>query len=157
MSRFADDDRGVSVAVTHVLTIGITAILISGLLIGSSTLLETERERGATQSLETIGERLAGEIASVDRLAANDTDEINMTVKHPRRVAGSTYSIRTDDTCSSSPLVTDMSCLILSANGENVEVAVPLATDVHVGGSASGGSIAIVYDGSNIRIESGGR
>lgn len=162
-SRFRADDRGVSIAVTHVLTIGITTVLIAGLLIGAGSLLDSERERGARESLETIGERLSSEMASVDRLAENDTT-VKLYVEHPRTVSGSRYTIETatGTDCSSRPLLDDTeTCLVLTATGKNVEVAVPVAIDAKVDGSASGGPIEITYEmvggDHTIRIESDSR
>lgn len=41
------DDRAVSSAVTHALALGITAILMSGLLIAAGTMLDDQRENSA--------------------------------------------------------------------------------------------------------------
>ena len=67
MSRkqsFPADRRAVSVTITHVLTIGITTILISGLLIGTGTLLDSQKDRATYDEKSTIGDRLAGEITA---------------------------------------------------------------------------------------------
>lgn len=158
------DDRGVSVAVTHVLTIAITTILITGLLFSVSTLLDNQRERSAEQSMETTGERLASEIASVDRLGGSGNESINMTIDHPRRAGGFPYSIRTENgSCASSSIVNDTSCLVLSTNGGSAAVAVPVTVRnaEAIDGSATGGEIVIRYEeiGGNetIVIESDSR
>lgn len=144
---FTRDDRGVSVAVTHVLTVGITAILISGLLISASSLLETEQERSTEAALETIGERIANEIASVDQTTSSN-DTITVQTSHQRSVAGSQYTVTLQDsTCSSDryPLVDSGPCVVLESRGEDVTVAVPLATEAAVeeGVSVTGGPIVI--------------
>lgn len=160
--RLRGDDRAVSVAITHVLTIGITAILISGLMIGAGSMLDSEKERGAKTSLETTGERLAGEIASVDRLA-DGSDTVTLRVDHPRRVSGSSYSIdmNADGDCSSFLLEESDTCLTLTAHGEDAEVHVPMTVDGDIDTDASvrGGPITIKYDGSTgeITLESGHR
>ena len=159
--RFTTDDRAVSIAVTHVLTLGISAILITGLMLGAGALIDGEKERGAQHSLETIGERLSGELSSVDRVAANDSansaGNVTLRVDHPRTVSGSTYSIELTDDCSG-PLVNKTeTCLILTPQSEDVEVQVPVTTNASVDpdASAHGGPITITYDGTEISMESG--
>ncbi|GAB3018311.1 DUF7266 family protein [Natronobiforma cellulositropha] len=157
-SRFGRDDRAVSIAVTHVLTIAITAVLITGLMIGAGTLIDGEKERGAESSLTTIGERLSGELSSVDRLS-DGSDDVVLRVSHPRSVSGSGYSIDVgdDDDCTS-PLVNQSEhCLLLESSGEDVEVQVPVAVDADLDtdASARGGPITFRSDGSEITMESG--
>ncbi|WP_207588612.1 DUF7266 family protein [Halomontanus rarus] len=161
--RLRGDDRAVSVAITHVLTIGITAILISGLMIGAGSMLDSEKERGAKTSLETTGERLAGEIASVDR-SATGSDTVTLRVDHPRRVSGSSYSIDmnsdADGDCSSFLLEESETCLTLTAHSEDAEVHIPMTVEesaIDTGASVRGGPITVKYDGSTgkITLESG--
>lgn len=157
-------DRGMSIAVTHVLTIGITTILIAMLLVSSSALLDTETDRSADRSLEMIGERLAGEITNVDAIAADSDENVTLTTEHPRTVAGSGYTVELlaaeEDVCGDAPLLTDSTdCLRLTASSADVEVYVPLKvdTDVEHESSASGGLIEIRYDKGqdHLTIESG--
>lgn len=143
--RLLEDDRGVSIAVSHIMTIAITAILISGLMFGAGSLLEGEKDRSAGQSLETIGERLSGEIASVDRLAGNETENLTVTVDHPRTVSGSQYTIDLENDDCSAPLV-DGQCLVLTSHGGDVEVGVPVRTDADLEGSVTGGTLVIEYE-----------
>ncbi|WP_276253767.1 DUF7266 family protein [Halomontanus rarus] len=155
--RLRGDDRAVSVAITHVLTIGITAILISGLMIGAGSMLDSEKERGAKTSLETTGERLAGEIASVDR-SATGSGTVTLRVDHPRRVSGSSYSIEFDEDDDCEPLLdeTDL-CLTLTAQSEDADVQVPVVNETAIDTDASvpGGPITVTYDGDKITLESG--
>ena len=147
------DDRGLSVAINHVLTIGITTVLIAGLLIGMGSMLDTQTDRSTERSLETIGERLAGEIASADRLGSEEGD-VTISTDHPRTVTQSTYTVTTHEECDEAPLVTDdTSCLELSAQGD-VTVYVPLAVNASLDeNSVQGGSIDVVYEDDEIRLE----
>ncbi|MCU4971786.1 hypothetical protein OB955_03415 [Halobacteria archaeon AArc-m2/3/4] len=158
--RLHTDDRAVSVAITHVLTIGITAILISGLMIGAGSMLDSEKERGAQTSLETTGERLSGEISSVDRLANGEPGNVNLSVNHPRQVSGSTYTIEFDEDGDCDPLLdeTDL-CLTLTAHSEDANVQVPVVNETAIDTDASvrGGPITVKYDGDAITLESGHR
>jgi len=157
-------DRGVSIAVTHVLTIGITTILISGLLIAAGGLLEAQQDRSAEQSLETIGERLSGELSSVERLAADDNEStVELTVSHPSQVASERYTVTLYDNCDDAPTDAPLiaggeTCLQLESDS-GTTVFVPVTVDVADGTSTSGGSILIVYDGENdeVTLEEGSR
>ena len=156
-SPLATDDRAVSIAVTHVLTIGITTVLISGLLIGAGTMLDSERDRSTEASLETIGERLSNEISAVDRIAEDD-DEVTVHTSHQRQVTNSLYTVELGENCDH-PLLhdDDQDCLVLSAQGEDVEVAVPVQVnaDIDTSSAATGGTIVIEWDGSEISISDG--
>lgn len=154
----ADSDRGISVAVTHVLTIGITTILIAMLLTSGATLLETETERSAEASLETIGERLADEIENVDRIAAGEADNVTVTAEHPRAVANSRYTVElvAFSECREAPLLDGSTdCLRLRSQDTDVTVYVPVSTDADLdtGRSVSGGPIAITHENGEITIE----
>lgn len=154
-----EDDRGVSVALSHVLTLGITAVLVAGLLMGASAMLDGQSERGAERSLETIGERLASEVASVDRAARGGPETVRLRVDHPSEVSGTGYSVTFSDT-DCGPLVDgESACVVLSAPGARTTVYVPLAVETSIGGDASaqGGAMTIGYDSDDetITLESG--
>lgn len=152
--RFRDDRRGVSVAVTHILAIGITTILLAGLLISAGSVLDRERENAARGELNTIGDRIGGEISSVDRAATPDADErIELETNHPSRVSGSSYTVRlhdeTDSACTVDYVADHDGCLVLSTSELDRDVVVPLdlqdGTDVGPG-AANGGDVFIVYE-----------
>ncbi|SFC10631.1 hypothetical protein SAMN05444422_104298 [Halobiforma haloterrestris] len=151
-----EHERGVSVAVTHVLTIGITTILIAMLLTSGATLLESETERSAESSLETIGERLADEIENVDRMAHGDTHSVRVTTEHPGTVANSRYTVELlgSDDCEDddAPLLDGSTeCLRLTADEIERPVYVPVVVETDIGdeGPVNGGTIEIVYDGNS--------
>lgn len=152
------DDRGTSIAITHVLTIGITTLLIAVLLTGAGGLLETETDRSAETSLETVGERLAGEIHSVDQLASENSDgTVTVTANHPRTVANSGYTVELlePDDCADTPLLDGSTeCLELTSQGADVTTHVPVKTDtsLETGASAPGGTIEVSTDGDEITI-----
>ncbi|WP_211338350.1 DUF7266 family protein [Haloterrigena salifodinae] len=150
-------DRGMSIALTHVLTIGITTILIAMLLMAGSTMLESETERSTETALETVGERLAGDIGNVDRMA-NDSDDVSIVSDRPRTVSNSGYTVTTlspGDCGERAPLLDDSNqCLELEASSADVTVYVPIKVDtgIETGTSVAGGSLEITYTGSNIEI-----
>jgi hypothetical protein len=139
-------DRGVSIAVSHVLPLAITTVLISMLLIGASSVLDAETDRSAERSLETIGERLAGEIDDADRLLADGTREsMEITVDHQRTVPNSAYTVEVRQDCDSPLLADDAGCLRLSADDLDIAVFVPLADGVEVEErTVRGGTIELV-------------
>jgi hypothetical protein len=152
---FLGDRRGVSIAISHVLTIAITTVLMSGLLIGATALLEDQRADAIERGLGTVGERLAGELARVDKAGATATGgDVVLRTEHPTRVGGRQYTMTlTDDpaVCSSPP------CVQLRSDDPPVTVVVDAAVDVPVEqSSVTGGEISVVYDGSEnaVRVES---
>jgi hypothetical protein len=152
VTRFRDDRRGVSVAVTHILAIGITTILLAGLLISAGSVLDRERENAARDELHTIGDRIGGEMSSVDRAGTPDADErIELETNHPSRVSGSTYTVRLRDgtVCDVNYVDHHDGCLVLSTSELNDDVVVPLEFDDEtnvVEGAANGGDVFIVYE-----------
>ena len=151
-----------SIALTHVLTIGIATILVAMLLMAGSTMLESESERSTETALETVGERLAGDIDNVDRMAAaDDVSNASLVSEQPRTVANTGYTVTVlspDDCGDRAPLLNDTNpCLELDASSTDVTVHVPLkiSDGRDVEGSVQGGSIEIEYvdDGPDGRIE----
>jgi hypothetical protein len=99
-------DRAVSTAVGYVLTLGITTVLVSGLLLAAGGAVDDRREETTRNTLEVVGQRLAANLMSADRLAATDgARTVSVTVDLPERIAGSEYSVRVNG--SSSTLVLD--------------------------------------------------
>ena len=159
IQRGSTTDRGLSITVTHVLTIGITTVLIAVLLTGASAMLDTETDRTTEQSLETIGERLAGEVANVDAIADDSSDSGNVSLHsdQPRRVGGSDYTVElldSDDCGESSVLTSETNCLRLTSDGPDIVQYVPVKIDADVGDdrAAAGGLIVVGYDSDEEEI-----
>lgn len=88
-------DRAVSTVVSYVLVVGIVAIL-STALVGGFAPFVTNQQQGAVHStLETFGNDLAGDIDSVDRLAAGvgENGTVVYRTRLPNQVGGSAYEI----------------------------------------------------------------
>jgi hypothetical protein len=89
-----DDTRGASVALTHSLTLGITALLIASLLIGAGGLLDQQQDRVATQGLQNVAEGSANDLRTVDQLAnQSNSGKVVSVTSMPSRVAGQNYDI----------------------------------------------------------------
>ena len=86
------DDRGTISPLSHALTIGITTVLVIGLTVGASGLLQDERESATREDLRTIGNRLAGELTHVDQLAQRG-GSATIQSSQTERVAGNRYAV----------------------------------------------------------------
>lgn len=133
----ATDERGTTTTLSYVLTLAITAALVSGILIAAGASVEDRRETVARDELEVIGQQLGSRLLSADRLVETGADEVEVTASFPRSVAGSRYRIEVID---GSPAT-----LRLEATGPGVtaEVSVPVRTDL-VETSLQGGDVSIV-------------
>ncbi|MDS0282978.1 DUF7266 family protein [Haloarcula onubensis] len=88
------DTRAVSPAVTQALTIGITTILVTGLLLSGGAFLKTEQEDIARQGLIDIGAGVSSDLVRLDQFdAASGTRNISFTSTYPDRVGGDGYRV----------------------------------------------------------------
>lgn len=138
------DDRAVSTTIGYALNLGVTALLVTGLLIVGGGFLQEQRETSTRSELEVIGHQVAADIASADRLAGSDVTGVSIRRSLPERVTGSAYSI----TVENSP----QSHLVLTSADPEITVRVDMET-VFVGnstgvapGTVDGGNIVIEYD-----------
>lgn len=142
-------DRAVSTALNYSLTLSIAALLIVGLLTAGGNFVDGQRTQVVDSELEVIGQRLAADISTADRLVEMDGNPttVNVTADLPSTVSGSPYSVRvtTRDGNASLQLTT-------RELGRNVTVPVANTTDI-APGTTSGGDLEIVYDDSNERLE----
>lgn len=128
-TRRRPDDRGISTVVSHVMSVGITTLLIISLVATATGFLEGQQHRSATQELETIGNRLAGELAAADRLARH-SDGVNVTTTLPETIAGSTYSVQLQHgTCGA---VATNTCLRLVASEYDTSTIVPVQNETEL-------------------------
>lgn len=92
------DDRAVSIAVTHALTLAITTVLVSGLLVGAGTLLDGQERRVAESQFDEIGSDLTAQINTVDRLNETGDDvEVSVQPEYPEHVAGQRWNLELVD------------------------------------------------------------
>ncbi|MFB6252623.1 MAG: hypothetical protein ABEI27_13245 [Halobellus sp.] len=87
-------NRAVSITVNYVIALAITAVLISGLLIGAGGYVQDQREAVVREELRVVAEQLVAGIDDADRLArVGDAGTARVGVDLPERVAGETYLI----------------------------------------------------------------
>ncbi|WP_138005352.1 DUF7266 family protein [Halalkalirubrum salinum] len=154
------EDRAVSVTVSYVIQIGISTVLLTGLLIGAGSLIDRQTTGVATTELEVNGNRLAGDLMAADRLGAvaygtNTTatvtdpgaTTVRVNVDLPRSIAGEPYRIEVTETA-----------IVLSVDRHDLTVSVPyepLYSD-SIGTTAfQGGPVTVtaVYDDPGVRLE----
>jgi hypothetical protein len=151
-------DRGVSITVTHVMTVGITTILIAGLLLGAGNMLEDQRQSTGNQELRSIGDRIATELVT----AADRGNRTNATVeirsRQPSQSVGGGYQVELNDIGPTDECFSRDgydACLVLEANAENIEVEVPVSLPDGISvenGSAQGGRVVVVYDNADAEV-----
>lgn len=122
-------DRGVVSPLSHSLTLGITALLVVGLVAGAGTFLENQREDAVETELKTIGNRLASEISAADA-AAQSGNSLTVASSQPARIAGNDYDVvlLTGSDCDRTRFSSE-TCLRLSATDPDVTVHVPIQND----------------------------
>jgi len=141
------DDRAVSTAAGYVLSLGITAILVTGLLTAGGGVVEERRDVTTHDSLEVVGQRLAADLMTADRLAStSDTTAVSVSVDLPERTAGSGYTVSVDSAGSR---------LRLESTASNTAVTVAFTTSTPVADtSVQGGDVRIVLDGGQLEVRS---
>lgn len=123
------DDRGVSTLVNHTLAIGITGLLIVGLLTAGTSYLEDQQQFAAQDGLETVGNELAGDVTQLLRLSTGDA-KATITTNLPERIAGRSYSAEVRDGTACDRLESvPKSCLVLSLASLDTTRHVPLSME----------------------------
>lgn len=146
------DDRAVSVAVTHVMTVGITTLLITGLLMGAGNMLDTQTDRAGERELRAIGDRVGGEIATA--AVAGEANDANVTVRsrQPGRAVGGSYSVNLSDTADCYARSGYDGCLVLQSSATNLEVEIPVGVPEGVAvesNTVQGGDVVVHYFETN--------
>jgi hypothetical protein len=142
-------DRAVSTVVGFVLTLGITSLLVIGLLVGTTGFVDDQRRDTARDEMEVLGQQIAADLAASDRLVRGGgiTVEIERTL--PNEVTGLSYRINVAST-------SDGATITLSTQNPSVTVEVSVRTMTDVGGTTlNGGDVEIVYTGSALEVQNG--
>lgn len=142
-------DRGVSTALGYILGLAVVTALVSGLFFLTADIVTDEQERAIQSELEVIGNRLAADISTVDRLALSaDNATVRLARELPETVAATSYQIvLTSD--GSRPATIE-----LETQNPDVTVSVFVMNGTAIGNStASGGDITIRYNGMEVLLE----
>lgn len=136
------DRRGSSTALGYVLSLGIAAVLISGLILAGGGLMEGQRDQSARIELNVVGQTLAEELTNAGRLADCPSCELTLRVDLPSRIAGGAYLIEVTDTAHP-----DVYRLVLSAGVSDVTATVRFRTRRPIDETTvTGGRLVVEYD-----------
>lgn len=144
--RFGADDRAVSVTVGYVLNLAVATLLLSGLFVAGGSFVENQREDAVEGQLTVIGERIAADLMTVDRLASSAASPSDLAVEReatlPSRVSGTGYRVSIVANGTSGTIQ-------LESQRADVVVEIPFRTseDVTVANSTvAGGTVRIAYE-----------
>jgi len=141
--------RGQSTTLDYTLTLGVAALVVTGLVAAAGDFVTGQREQVVRTELGVVGQQLAGELVAADRLvqAGNSTGTLAMNATMPRRVAGASYTVVVAQSGGTH-------WLNLTSNNPDVTVSVRVetATDVATG-RVKGGTVDIVYDAGADQLE----
>jgi hypothetical protein len=116
------NDRATAPALTYVFAIGITTILVSGLLITSTGFVDDSRDRTVREELEIVGERVAASIEAVDR-ASDGGATVSRRMEIPGTVVDTSYRLDIVD-CPDGA-----ACLTLRSADPTLDLAVNVPLD----------------------------
>lgn len=139
-----DDTRAVSPAVTQALTIGISTILITGLLVSGGQYIEERQENTVRTGLQDIGSGVTSDLVRLDQFPTGTLEnELSFTSEYPDRLAGQGYRIEVVD---GSPVT-----ITVSSTVESLSTTVRFESDTDVCDSTvGGGTVTVAYNqGSN--------
>lgn len=140
------DERAVSTVMGYTLTLGISSLLIIGLLVATGGFVDDHRHQTVRDELQVLGQQLASDLSAADRLVQSGGTEVSIRRQLPEETTGLSYRITVDP---GSPAVIRLST---SSPDVTVEVPVPMTTTVQ-GSTLDGGPIAIVYDDGTGQLE----
>lgn len=146
-SPLRGDRRAVSSTLGYVITLGISGILIVGLLTAGGTLVTNEREVVAREQLTVAGEQLATGMADADRLAATgDGGTIRVEVWLPDGAGSAPYSVRlvSQSTAAGEPNATK---IVAESPALDVSESVVVRTTFEVADATiDGGPVVVTFD-----------
>lgn len=141
------DRRAVSSAVAYTLTLSIALVLVSGLLIGGTNLVNDQQERTMRSQMGTIGQHVAGSFETADRLyrsSSTSASTVSVTLDLPSAIMGSSYNIEVENDVDAA----GNDRITLRPSMEDVQdmsMKMQVSTAVRER-SVSGGQVRIFYD-----------
>jgi hypothetical protein len=144
--------RGVNTTVGYVLALGITTVLISGLLVAASGTLDAQQQSVIRSEMKVVGEQTAISMTAADRFTAAERDTTGTTayevsLLHPDDFAGEQYSIRVEEYDPTNNLYR----LVLRTNSPVVEQQVVFRSMTPVRETTvNGGALKITLDSGEL-------
>lgn len=153
--RSSPTHRAVSTTVGYVLALGLTTVLVTGLLFAAGDVVENQRERAIQTELQVVGQQIAAAVQAGDRaVGAGDTDFV-LRRDLPTEVAGSTYTVAVvvADPAGYTPPPRETYVRLRSSKlGVTVMVDVVVQSDLEAG-SVDGGDVVVTYDTGTKKLE----
>jgi hypothetical protein len=140
--------RAVSITVNYVIVLAITAVLVSGLLVGAGGYVQDQRTSVVREELTVVAEQLAAGIDGADRLARADarSRSVRVGVNLPPRVAGESYRIDVVEVSAPADQPARHELRLESArSGVRVRLTVTTLVDLDEG-SVNGGWVVVRLD-----------
>ncbi len=147
-------DRGVSIAVSYVLAVGITTLLLSGLLLGVGGMLDQQQRIATEGELRSVGDRISTDMSAIAQRGARSDGEITVRPRYDQPV-GDSYRISLAHMAPGESCVGQTGydgCLQIESDRTHrtVEVPVTVTDGVEVeDGLAFSGSVQIEYSSSD--------
>jgi|AntDeeMinimDraft_4_1070355.scaffolds.fasta_scaffold00567_4 sensor domain CHASE-containing protein len=140
-------DRAVSSTLNYVLSLGIMAVLVTGLLSAGGGFVEDRQEEVIRSELEVIGQQVASDVQRADRLvtAGDDNREVTLAQSLPERISGTGYRISLETTPETE--------LVLISNDPEISVSVRVQTTTDLAPSNAGGGTVVVTYTSSEKLE----
>lgn len=146
------DERAQSITLGYTLTLGISLILVTGLLIAGAGFVDNQRQQAARTELRVIGQQVAADISTTDRLAQSTASNSKVKLRRalPPNVAGSSYTVQL--------AARENPRLYLSTDGgPPVNITIHLVNETELQTSAvDGGKVEINHTDEGIRLQRGG-
>lgn len=146
-------ERGQSIAINYTFSLIIVSVLMSGLFIAMSGFLDNERENVTRSEFDVLGNRIAADIATVDRLALTTSGDADVRVRTeiPPTVAGTEYEV----TITSTP-VSGAFEVEIELRAQDVSIVKNVSTRTRLPVTTStfgGGAFEVSSDGSTIEVD----
>lgn len=149
LSRFVDDRRAVSFTVSHAITVGITAVLVIGIIGLAGGAFHDQKEATVRNEMATIGDRISTTAMGADSLAQRG-ENTNITLKEslPQNLAGETYQVHLLGSNGSAKVKVNSSTM------SGVSVSMPIENQTAVeNSSAAGGDMYLVVTDSDGKLK----
>lgn len=141
------DDRAVNTTVGYVLTLGISSLLIVGLLVTAGGFVEDQRQRTVRQELSVVGQQVASDLSGADRLVRVGGSEVTVRSSLPGEVTGINYRVEVE------PDPSGPTTLRLSTSEPRVIVEVAVRMEMDVAATAfDGDDVEITWTGSELEV-----
>lgn len=140
-------NRATSTALGYALTLGITTLLVTGLLFAAGSFVEDQRDRAVRTELGVVGQQIAADVGAADRFVVAGHTTFTIERDLPNRISGASYTISVADP--GDPY------LVLSTSQPEVtvELDLTLAPGTSIDSSTfSGGQLVITYDAGAIVV-----